>query len=50
MKEELKLTPELKKHYSAPRLLVYGDFRQLTRGGGGVKSNDGGGSGGNTKP
>lgn len=32
-----------KKAYSAPRLVVYGDIRSLTMGGGGVKADNKGG-------
>jgi hypothetical protein len=40
--------PEPKKPYSAPRLVKYGDLRQLTRGSHGFKSD--GGAGTPTKP
>ena len=40
--------PEPKKPYSAPRLVKYGDLRQLTRGGRG-RAADAGGSGAHTK-
>jgi hypothetical protein len=40
--------PEPKKPYSAPRLVKYGDLRQLTRGGSG-RFADAGGSGSNTR-
>jgi hypothetical protein len=41
--------PEPKKPYSAPRLVKYGDLRQLTRGSHGFRS-DSGGQGTPTKP
>ena len=40
--------PKPKKPYSAPRLVKYGDLRQLTRGGHG-RFADAGGSGSNTR-
>jgi hypothetical protein len=40
--------PQLKKPYSAPRLVKYGDLQQLTRGSHGFKSD--GGAGTPTKP
>ncbi len=41
-------TTQRKKTYRPPRLVVYGDFRSLTRAKGGTKS-DGGGGKANTR-
>ena len=52
MSREPEVTPEQhgrRKPYLAPALVVYGDLRRLTAGGGGIM-NDGGGMGSpNTK-
>jgi hypothetical protein len=36
-----KGTKKKKKAYRSPRLVVYGDFRRLTKGGGGTKRDGG---------
>jgi hypothetical protein len=42
-----KKTKKRKKAYRSPRLVVYGDFRRLTKGGGGTRRD--GGAGGKSK-
>lgn len=39
-----------KKPYSTPKIVLFGDFQNLTMGGGGIKVNDGGPTGRATRP